>query len=258
MNLLLRTFGGVIILFIMLVITFFGHNTLSLGVAIFSLIAIKEMANAFNKKGIFPPWGLLMVCDLLIISGAYLLNTEIYTIAIIFSIILVLIYMIFNTKNTIDDVFTSLFILMYVPVLMGNIIRIVDDRYVWLLYLTSWGSDTFAYLVGSTIGKHKVKSIAHISPNKTIEGAIGGILGAVILNCIYVKYSSLNIELIYVIVFSIIGSFLSEIGDLIASFIKRQTGIKDFGDLIPGHGGIMDRFDSMIFIAPLLYLFSIL
>ncbi len=258
MNLVKRMIGGVAILLVLLLITFLGHILLSIGVTIFSVIAIKEMSNAFHNLNINPPWGLLMICDLIIMLGAYLWSTEFYTMAIIFSIVIVLMYMIFNNKNKIEDIFASLFILMYVPVLMGNIIRIVDQRYVWLLYLTAWGSDTFAYLVGSLIGSHKMKSIGHISPNKTIEGSIGGVIGAIILNLIYIHFASLNISTSLVIIFSIVAAILSQVGDLVASFIKRQTGIKDFGDLIPGHGGIMDRFDSMIFIAPLLYLFSII
>ena len=127
-----------------------------------------------------------------------------------------------------------------------------------MLYLTAWGSDTFAYLTGSTIGKRKIESVRHISPKKTLEGSIGGVIGAVILNLIYNHYSGLHIDFSLVIIFSALGAILSQIGDLVASYIKRKTGIKDFGNLIPGHGGIMDRFDSMIFIAPLFYLFSVL
>ena len=166
--------------------------------------------------------------------------------------------MLFSKDRTLVDIFASIFIIMYVPTLMGSIIKIADISYVWPLYITAWGSDTFAYLTGSLIGKNKIKSIAHISPNKTLEGSIGGIIGALILNIIYAKYAPLNINLIYVIIFSIIGAILSQLGDLVASYIKRKTGIKDFGNLIPGHGGIMDRFDSMIFIAPIFYLLSVL
>lgn len=258
MNFIKRTLGGVAILLILLLMTFFGHNALSIGVTIFSVIAIKEMSNALANVNLNPPWGLLIVCDLIIMIGAYSWYSEFYTMAIIFSIVLVLIYMTFNQKSSIQDVFASLFILMYVPVLMGNILRIADQRYIWMLYISAWGSDTFAYLVGSLFGKHKIENIKHISPNKTIEGSIGGIVGAVILNLIFSKYSSLDIPTSYIVVFSIIAAFLSQVGDLVASFIKRKTNIKDFGDLIPGHGGIMDRFDSMIFIAPLLYLLSII
>ncbi|MDU0946224.1 MAG: CDP-archaeol synthase, partial [Anaerococcus vaginalis] len=113
-------------------------------------------------------------------------------------------------------------------------------------------------LTGSTIGKHKIKSLESISPNKTIEGFIGGVCGAVILNLIYVNYVNLDKNILLVIIFTIIAAFLSETGDLVASFIKRKCKIKDYGNLIPGHGGILDRFDSILFISPCLYLFTLI
>lgn len=258
MNFIKRTIGGSIILIILVATTFLGHNALSLEFAIFSLIAIHEITNAFRNININPPKELLYLCDLLIMLGAYLFKSNIYIIAISFSIVLILIYMIFANDVSFVDILSSIFILMYVPLLMGMIIKIGNIKYIWPIYITAWGSDTFAYLTGSLIGKNRIKSIAHISPKKTIEGSIGGVIGAMILNIIYIHYAGINIGLGFMIVFSIIGAILSQIGDLVASFIKRKTGIKDFGNLIPGHGGIMDRFDSMIFIAPLFYLFSIL
>jgi cytidylyltransferase family len=258
MNLLVRTLGGALILLILLAITYFGHISLAIGFTIFSLIAIKEIVKAFENINIEVPKILLYICDLLIMSLTISSKPNAFNLAIIFSVVAILIYMLFSKDRTLVDIFASIFIIMYVPTLMGSIIKIADISYVWPLYITAWGSDTFAYLTGSLIGKNKIKSIAHISPNKTLEGSIGGIIGALILNIIYAKYAPLNINLIYVIIFSIIGAILSQLGDLVASYIKRKTGIKDFGNLIPGHGGIMDRFDSMIFIAPIFYLLSVL
>ena len=258
MNLLVRTLGGALILLILLAITYFGHISLAVGFTIFSLIAIKEITKAFENIDVKVPKMLLYVCDLLIMVLTINSNPDAFNLDIIFSVIAILIYMLFNKNRTLNDIFASIFIIMYVPTLMGSIIKIADISYVWSLYITAWGSDTFAYLTGSLIGKNKIKSIAHISPNKTLEGSIGGIIGALILNIIYVKYAPLNINLTYVIIFSIIGAILSQLGDLVASYIKRKTGIKDFGNLIPGHGGIMDRFDSIVFIAPIFYLLSVL
>ena len=256
MNLLVRTLGGALILLILLAITYFGHISLAIGFTIFSLIAIKEIVKAFENINIEVPKILLYICDLLIMSLTINSKPNAFNLAIIFSVVAILIYMLFSKDRTLVDIFASIFIIMYVPTLMGSIIKIADISYVWPLYITAWGSDTFAYLTGSLIGKNKIKSIAHISPNKTLEGSIGGIIGALILNIIYAKYAPLNINLIYVIIFSIIGAILSQLGDLVASYIKRKTGIKDFGNLIPGHGGIMDRFDTMIFIARIFYLLS--
>src|SRR5699024_10908583 len=91
----------------------------------------------------------------------------------------------FNKKHEFKDFLPLFFIIAYVSLLISNIIKISDTRYIFMLYIIAWGSDTFAYLVGSTIGRNKIKSISHISPNKTIEGFLGGIVGAVILNLIY-------------------------------------------------------------------------
>ena len=223
MNLLVRTLGGALILLVLLAITYFGHLSLSIGFIIFSLIAIKEIADAFENINIKLPKTLLYICDLAIMISAAYKNPHFFILAIIFSIIAILIYMLFSKEETLDNILVSIFIIMYVPTLMACIVKIEDIRYVWPLYITAWGSDTFAYLTGSLIGKRKIKSIAHISPNKTLEGSIGGVIGALILNIIYAKYVFINFNLTYVIIFSILGAILSQLGDLVASYIKRLS-----------------------------------
>lgn len=258
MNLLKRTLGGALILLVLLAITYFGHLSLTIGFLIFSLIAIKEVTDAFENTNIRPTKRLLYICDFLIMLLASYKEPHAFVLALIFSVVAILVYMLFSKDRTLEDIFTSIFIIMYVPGLMGCVVRTSNISYVWPLYITAWGSDTFAHLTGSLFGKRKIGSIAHISPKKTLEGSIGGIIGALVLNFIYIRYVELNISLIYVIIFSIIGAILSQLGDLVASYIKRNTGIKDFGNIIPGHGGIMDRFDSMMLIAPIFYLLSVL
>ena len=134
---------------------------------------------------------------------------------------------------------------------------------VWLVILIAFGSDSFAYFTGVTLGRHKLAPI--LSPKKTIEGAIGGILGSMLICLGYglflewrgyftlpaMAYASLAL-------LGILGSLFSQIGDLVGSAIKRETGIKDFGRLIPGHGGILDRLDSILFVAPFVYYFMLL
>ncbi len=124
--------------------------------------------------------------------------------------------------------------------------------------LVSWMTDVFAYFVGSKLGKHKL--CPKISPKKSVEGAIGGILGAVLLNTLllfvfkrFFFESGSEISYIGVVILSTALSVVSMFGDLAASTLKRNFGIKDFGKLLPGHGGIMDRFDSMLFVLPVLY-----
>ena len=193
MNLLKRTYGGAIILLVIFAITYFGHLSLSIGFTVFSLIAIREITEAFDNIDIKLPKTLLYICDFIIMGAAYWQDKDAFILAIIFSVIALLIYMIFKEDISFYTISIGIFILMYIPTLMGTIIRIRDINYIWPLYITAWGSDTFAYLIGSTIGRSKIKSIAHISPKKTIEGCVGGILGALVLNLIYHKYNLLGI-----------------------------------------------------------------
>ncbi len=127
-----------------------------------------------------------------------------------------------------------------------------------LIFITAWSCDTFAYFSGRFFGKHKL--IPHVSPNKTVEGAIGGVVGAIIACTVifFIEWKMANsgasefYALKRGLIIGGIGGICSQLGDLIASAIKRDTGIKDFGWIFPGHGGFMDRFDSVIFIAPII------
>ena len=136
-------------------------------------------------------------------------------------------------------------------------VRIIEDYGIYffiLLFVCSWIADTFAYFTGVNIGKHKF--LPHLSPKKSIEGAIGGVLGATIIGLIYGIVLGNCIHIKAALPFAIIsfcGAILSIFGDLAASAIKRNFGIKDYSNLIPGHGGILDRFDSMIFVGPVVY-----
>ena len=124
-----------------------------------------------------------------------------------------------------------------------------------LLFVCSWIADTCAYFTGVTLGKHKL--CPHLSPKKSVEGAIGGILGATVIGLIYGlilgNYLGANLGPVFAII-GAAGSFISIFGDLAASAIKRNYDVKDYSNLIPGHGGILDRFDSMIFVAPIVYI----
>lgn len=126
---------------------------------------------------------------------------------------------------------------------------------VWLIFLTAFGTDVMAYFTGYAIGKHKL--CPGISPKKTIEGAIGGTLGSVIL-CGAFGYFFANEFFIHCMIIGALGGVISQFGDLTASVFKRKMGIKDYGNLIPGHGGVLDRFDSVLFTAPLVYYYIVL
>lgn len=163
-----------------------------------------------------------------------------------------------NMKTTIKDIAITLFgicyiplFLMYMPLLMGSE---NGKLLVWFIIIAAWGTDIFAYIVGRKIGKHK---FSKISPNKSIEGCIGGIIGAVTLTLVYTlginTYLGMNINYLVIGLISCLLSIIGQLGDFSASSIKRYVGIKDFSNLLPGHGGMLDRIDSLIFIAPFAY-----
>ena len=164
-------------------------------------------------------------------------------------------------KYKAENVMWSFFGIIYVTMMLAYIYetRTLDNGVylVWLIFVSSWGNDTFAYFTGVLIGKHKMAPI--LSPKKSVEGAIGGIAGATILGIIYGRIVSARMSEVIgspVLTFAVascVGAMLAIVGDLAASAIKRNYNVKDYGKLIPGHGGILDRFDSVIFTAPVVY-----
>ena len=176
------------------------------------------------------------------------------TMAIIISMILILFVYVFGyPKYHAEQVMAAFFGVVYVTVMLSFIYltrSLPDGKFlVWLIFLCSWGCDTCAYCVGMLIGKHKMAPV--LSPKKSIEGAVGGVAGAALLGVIYAAATQGKMAE-YALICAV-GALISMVGDLAASAIKRNQNIKDYGKLIPGHGGILDRFDSVIITAPVIY-----
>lgn len=176
------------------------------------------------------------------------------TMAIIISMILILFVYVFGyPKYHAEQVMAAFFGVVYVAVMLSFIYltrSFPDGKFlVWLIFLCSWGCDTCAYCVGMLIGKHKMAPV--LSPKKSIEGAVGGVAGAALLGVIYAAATQGKMAE-YALICAV-GALISMVGDLAASAIKRNQNIKDYGKLIPGHGGILDRFDSVIITAPVIY-----
>ena len=176
------------------------------------------------------------------------------TMAIIISMILILFVYVFGyPKYHAEQVMAAFFGVVYVAVMLSFIYltrSLPDGKFlVWLIFLCSWGCDTCAYCVGMLIGKHKMAPV--LSPKKSIEGAVGGVAGAALLGVIYAAATQGKMAE-YALICAV-GALVSMVGDLAASAIKRNQNIKDYGKLIPGHGGILDRFDSVIITAPVIY-----
>lgn len=182
------------------------------------------------------------------------ITDNLYLIKIILFVFVSLNFLMFVFNKNVDIKKMSLIIFVgsYVVFFMYHMMLLNGSKYVWLVYIIAFGSDTFAYFTGKLFGKHKL--YPEVSPNKTIEGAIGGVVGCTIISLLYFNYLGIN-KFFYIIIFSICASIFSMVGDLSASKIKREFKIKDFGKFLPGHGGILDRFDSAIFVAPVVYYF---
>ncbi|HAP03980.1 MAG TPA: phosphatidate cytidylyltransferase [Lachnospiraceae bacterium] len=180
---------------------------------------------------------------------------------VIMLIALLFFYVLSYPKYDIKQITELFFGPVYVSVMLSYIYQArmyTHGKYlVWLIFLTAWGCDTCAYCAGRLFGKHKMSPV--LSPKKTVEGAIGGVAGAFLLNLIYMmifrgRLTSMGMtEIVILSLLSMIGALISMVGDLAASAIKRNVGIKDYGKLIPGHGGILDRFDSILITAPVIY-----
>ena len=179
--------------------------------------------------------------------------------AVIFSLILLLFVYVFSyPKYDAGQTSAAFFGILYVAVMLSFIYltrNLEGGQFiVWLIFICSWGCDTCAYCVGMLIGKHKMAPV--LSPKKSVEGAVGGVAGAALLGAVYAAATREPVAGYALI--CVVGALISMVGDLAASAVKRNQGIKDYGKLIPGHGGILDRFDSVIITAPIIYYMAVL
>ena len=174
--------------------------------------------------------------------------------------VIMAVYVFLYPRYHASDVLGAFFGVLYVPVMLSFVYQtrcLPDGKFlVWLIFIASWGCDTAAYCVGMLFGRHKLAPV--LSPKKSVEGAAGGVLGAALIGFLFAVAVNIFTDTalarmwIYPLVCGL-GAVISQIGDLTASGIKRDHDIKDYGRLIPGHGGILDRFDSVIFTAWIIY-----
>lgn len=260
-SMFIRIRSGVILVVIALILLLMGNEILLAGLGVISLIGVFELyrvMNIHNKLMGYTGY-VLTVCYYLCLylkPGNSNLLVFLFIAAMIF---LLAIYVLKFPEYKSEQVMAGFFGLFYVAVMLSYIYQCRELEggiyLVWIVFLCSWVCDTCAYFVGVALGKHKMAPV--LSPKKSIEGAIGGIAGAMLLSALfgYIFRGNMpfaNAPVVCAIVCGI-GSVISMIGDLAASAIKRNHDVKDYGALIPGHGGILDRFDSVIFTAPIIY-----
>ena len=237
-NFVIRLISGIALIALLVLFFFLGGRYLICFVEALSLVGCYELLRVFKleKKAL----GVICYGSVIMYYSMMLLRTGI-------------------RWDVAGAYFTFIYVgvmLSYIP-LTGNLFG--GAWLLWLIIIGSWGSDTCAYVVGKLCGKHHFSAL---SPKKTVEGCIGGIVGSALIALIYsyffpvqIRYI-INVHILFPLV-ACVCAFISMIGDLSASAIKRNYDIKDYGRLIPGHGGVLDRFDSVIFVAPVIYYFII-
>ena len=247
-----RLISGIVLVIIAAFLLVEGSTVLYFGSMAISLIGLYELYRVMKIERSAPGFvGYAAVVAYYWIMG----NREQYVtfLAIISLMILMTIYVVTFPKYGTEQITVAFFGIFYVGIMFSYLYQVremPDGKYlVWLILLSSWGCDTCAYCVGMLIGKHKMAPI--LSPKKSVEGAVGGVVGAALLGVIYAAATQ-GPMLEYAVICAV-GALISMVGDLAASAIKRNQGIKDYGKLIPGHGGILDRFDSVIFTAPVIF-----
>jgi len=268
----------------LLVIVLLGGYFLIAGVIVLTVLALREFMSAFGEK---KPAGWVFWASLAVLYGGFLflairmsiiaynntalvLDYDYYRVVlpiwVFVSVTLCLLSMFAMEKRDLIHGIASFVGVFYIiffafhlilvdfgplaPVSIGAFQMSGLHTYVWIVFMSAFGTDIFAYLVGKAIGKRKL--CPSISPKKTVAGSIGGVIGSVIL-CGLFSWFFLPSEFWTCIVIGVAGGIFSQFGDLAASVMKRKIGIKDWGTLIPGHGGVLDRIDSVLFVAPLVY-----
>ena len=254
----------------LLAILYFGGWFLFTAWILIALIGLSEFFNGWKNIDVKPSnivgvamTALLVVVGFIIVfvcrqddAGLYEMY-KVLPIVLLWLVVTIAASMIYGWK--IDkrgpyDAIATLTGLVYVVFFSFHLVLLdqlqTGHLFIWTVVLSAFGSDIFAYFTGMMFGK--IKLAPNLSPKKTVEGSAGGILGAGIL-CLIFGLIFARDYLLACFIVGIVGGAVSQAGDLTASAFKRKMGIKDYGKLIPGHGGIMDRFDSVIFVAPFVY-----
>ena len=249
----------------LLAILYFGGYVLTAACFLIGIMGVREFYNGFHAMGVKPNYGIAVAAA----AALYIINifgekSEWYMLWF-FGVVLVSMLYLFNIEHRkLEDAMATITGIFYV-VFFSFHVTLVDQAgpyglMLWLIVITAFGTDIMAYFSGYLLGKHKL--CPHISPKKTIEGFLGGIASTIVVffvfSLIYGSVAEVKVRYVWVIVIAAACAVISVLGDLTASILKRQCSMKDFGNIMPGHGGVMDRFDSALFTVPVFYVLNTL
>ncbi len=253
-----RVLSGLIML-PLLAILYFGGYVLFAACLLIGIMGVREFYNGFHAMDIKPNFGIAVVAAVALYAIDLFTDDPQWYMLWFFGVVLVSLLYLFNIEHRkLEDAMATITGIVYVIFFSFHVTLVEQTQYgilIWLIVITAFGTDIMAYFTGFAIGKHKL--CPKISPKKTIEGSIGGILGSVILSGVFGYFFAPEV-LAHCLIIGVLGGIVSQFGDLTASIFKRKMGIKDYGNLIPGHGGILDRFDSVLFTGPMVYYYIVL
>lgn len=266
-----RLASGIVLVIVALLVMGIGGIPLILTLLGISLIAYRELTKALKCATHEKKVNALEIIGLIGITAYYaalfFTGDAVMLLMCIVGVFMaeMFLYVTLFPKYRAEQVVGAVFAFLYAPLMLSFVYLTrmcpQGNYIVWLILISSWGCDTCAYAVGMLFGKKKIFPI--LSPKKSLEGCIGGVLGTAIIGALYGHFFVEKVfpeqTVMWIVAFiCAVGAIMSMVGDLAASAIKRNNDIKDYGKLIPGHGGIMDRFDSMIVTAPMIYFLTIL
>ena len=259
-NLLIRTLSAVVLTAVFLVFGILGGYFWFGLVSLIALLGLYEFYKLFGIEKEAEGIAGYLIAACYLAAEAFQADRFLLTILVFGFILLMGVYVFRFAHSDSVKAIASYFGIVYTAVLLSFMYRIrilPDGAYlVWLIFAASWGTDLFAYFTGILFGKHKMAPV--LSPKKSVEGAVGGVIGAGLLGALFGLlfgryFKELQHPIAACAVLTASAGLISMIGDLTASAFKRNHNIKDYSNLIPGHGGILDRFDSVIFVSPIIY-----
>lgn len=239
----------------LLAVLYFGGYVLTAACFIIAIVGVYEFFRGFRAMGVNPSYPVAIVSALILYTMNIFVEDDTWHMFWLFlSVLLSLLYLFNIEHRKLEDAMSTIVGIVYVIFFSYHVLLVEQTGdtqiLIWLIVISAFGTDIFAYFTGMAIGKHKL--CPHISPKKSIEGSVGGAVASIVL-CGIFGYFFAEEYLVHCLLIGLLGGIVSQLGDLTASVFKRKMGIKDYGNLIPGHGGILDRFDSVLFTAPMVY-----
>ncbi|MBO5178657.1 MAG: phosphatidate cytidylyltransferase [Lachnospiraceae bacterium] len=254
-----RLLSSIVLMILMLAFVITGGNVLLAAIAFLALVAMMEFLRMekLHKTSLAIPAYIAVV---LLYILFFLQKTELLLpLCVCLILVVMALYVFAFPKYKVEQIVAAYFGFFYAGLLISYVyqVRMLPGGAfsVWLIFIAAWGSDVCAYCAGMLFGKHKAFPV--LSPKKTWEGCVGGVIGAAIIAVLYClamnHWFDQSFSLLQYAFVCACGAVISQIGDLAASAMKRNNEIKDYGKLIPGHGGVLDRYDSVIFVAPIVF-----